>query len=235
MAKPTATQAARALRRHADADKARVLQRFFKTSPGEYGAGDVFIGVVVPATRRVGREFHDLALGEIQKLLHSKVHEDRMLAVVILVRQFERGDAATQARIYAFYLKNARRINNWDLVDVSAAQIVGGFLWEQDRAVLKQLVRSQLLWERRIAVIATFYFIRRRDFSDCLDLCRALLNDEHDLMHKACGWMLREVGKRDANVLRGFLQTYSSRMPRTMLRYAIEKFTPAERQKWLKA
>ncbi|MBY0370462.1 DNA alkylation repair protein [bacterium] len=228
--KPTAKQAAQALRKHADPVKAKVLQGFFKTGPGEYGEGDVFIGVVVPNTRRVAKEFRDLPLPEIKTLLGSKVHEDRLLALVILVLQFEKSDAKGRQQIYDFYLKNTARINNWDLVDVTCAQIVGAHLFDKSRATLHRLAKSKQLWERRIAIVSTFHFIRRDDFSDCLRLCEALLEDEHDLMHKACGWMLREVGKRDSVELLGFIDRHGPRMPRTMLRYAIERL-PVSRRK----
>ncbi len=222
------------LRRIARPEVAAVQATFFKTGPGEYGEGDQFIGVKVPDVRRVARGFRELPLGEIAKLLASPVHEERSAALVLLVDQFGRGDEARRKEIYDFYLASTDRINNWDLVDVSAAAIVGGYLEARSRRVLTTLARSKSLWERRIAVIATHHFIRQRDFADTLALAERLLDDKHDLMHKAIGWMLREVGKRDEAALAGFLQAHCRRMPRTMLRYAIEKFPERERQRYLR-
>ncbi len=224
-------------RRHlaalADADYARGFQRFFKTGPGEYGEGDRFHGIKVPPLRLAARQFHDLPHDEVKKLLDSPMHEERLLALLIWVGQFRRGKPADQKRIYQSYLAATRRINNWDLVDSSAEHIVGAYLFERSRAPLARLARSKSLWERRIAIIATFHFIRRGEFSSTIELAERLLADQHDLIHKAVGWMLREVGKRDEAVLRRFLDEHRHHMPRTALRYAIERFAPSTRAAYL--
>jgi 3-methyladenine DNA glycosylase AlkD len=222
------------LRSLGDEDCARVLRRFFKTGPGEYGEGDTFVGIKVPALRRLAREHQQLDLAEAEALLRSPIHEGRMLALLILVRQFARGDEALRQRIYELYLKNTAHINNWDLVDCSAEHIVGGFLVSRDRGLLDRLAGSSLLWERRIALLAAFHFIKRNDFADTLRLVPKLLGDRHDLIHKAAGWMLREVGKRDFVTADAFLRIHYQRMPRTMLRYAIERFPEERRLQYLK-
>jgi 3-methyladenine DNA glycosylase AlkD len=211
-----------------------ILQGFFKTAAGEYGEGDRFIGVKVPALRTVCRECRDASLDEVVKLLQSPIHEERSLALLLLVEAFERGDAAARRRIYGLYLANTKYINNWDLVDCSARQIVGGWLRDRSKTPLTRLARSTSLWERRIAMIATFDGINRGDFDETFRIADLLLDDEHDLIHKAVGWLLREVGKKDGAAERGFLATRYKRMPRTMLRYAIEKFPEKERQKYLR-
>ncbi len=223
------------LRAGASARDAVFLQRFFKTGPGEYAAGDRFLGVRVPATRRLVREFRALPLADTRKLLRSPIHEERLLALLLLVAAYDRGSAAEQETIYRLYLANTRFINNWDLVDTSAPGIVGRHLATRPRNILFQLAQSPLLWDRRIAVLATFYFIRQGEFSELRQLAERLLTDPHDLIHKAVGWMLREAGKRDETMLRKFLTQHAHQMPRTMLRYAIEKLPPAERQRWLHA
>ena len=204
-------------------------QGYFKTGAGQYGAGDRFLGISVPNLRKVAREFRDLDRDSLLELLHSEWHEERLLALVILVEQFERGDDS----IYALYLANTAFINNWDLVDASAPQIVGGHLATRSRAPLRKLAKSKSLWERRIAIVATYFFIRQKDFDDTLAIADLLLADPHDLIHKAVGWMLREVGKRDRRVLDSFLETRAAKMPRTMLRYAIERFEESERKRYL--
>ena len=221
------------LRHFASAEKARVLQGFFKTGPGEYGEGDRFLGVVVPHIRSVSKEYQDAPLPEVRKLLRSPWHEERLLALLLLVRKFEGGNEVLRKTIYTFYLKSIRFINNWDLVDLTAPKIVGPFLEKRFRRPLYRMVRSDNLWERRIAILATFSFIRQDDFEDALILAEALLEDKEDLMHKAVGWMLREIGKRDEAVLRSFLRKHYRRMPRTMLRYAIERFPESKRKKYL--
>jgi len=213
---------------------AEILQWFFKTGPGEYGEGDMFIGVRVPAIRQLMKEFQDADEGSVLKMLDSAIHEERLLALLILVRQFEKGTPKERARIYRFYLAHTDRINNWDLVDLSAPGIVGGYLLERSRRPLYRLVNEKSLWERRIAILATFTFIRRKEFTDALAIADLLLHDHHDLIHKAVGWMLREVGKRDQAILEAFLATRCRQMPRTMLRYAIEKFPEAKRQRYLR-
>lgn len=217
----------------ADPEKAKRLQRFFKTRKGEYAEGDKFLGIVVPMQRKVAKEFRSLSLMELKKLLHSKWHEERLVALFIMVDQFKRGDAEQRAQLYNFYLSSTTVINNWDLVDSSASYIVGGYLFDRDRSILTKLACSSLLWERRIAVIATLFFISKDQFHDTLKITELLLSDKHDLIHKACGWMLREVGKRDQNVLIHFLEKHAAHMPRTMLRYAIEHFSPEERKHYL--
>lgn len=214
---------------------AKILQRFFKTGPGEYGEGDVFIGIRVPVTRRLAREYRGLPRRDVVALLQSPVHEERLLALHILVNTYERGEAAARREIYDLYLAQLDRVNNWDLVDSSAPYIVGAHLFGRSRKILFGLARSKNLWHRRVAMLATFYFIRQNDFADALRLAERLRDDEHDLMHKAVGWMLREIGKRNVAELRKFLDQHAARMPRTMLRYAIEKLPERERQRYLLA
>jgi len=223
----------RRLRAFADPFRAAFVARFFKTGPGDYGQGDRFLGLQVPQLRGVAREFRSLSLADIRSLLASPWHEERLLALVILVDQFERGDDAQRKAIYALYMASTDRINNWDLVDVSAPQIVGGYLERRSRAPLYRLAKSKSIWERRIAIIATQHFIRLGEFDDTFALAAALLEDRHDLIHKASGWMLREAGKRDHAGLEAFLRENVARMPRTMLRYAIERFPEALRRKYL--
>ena len=204
---------------------------FFKSGPGEYGEGDCFLGVRVPEVRAVAKL--DDGRSDVRGLLQSKWHEERLLALLILVRRFERGDDAVRKVVYEFYLSETRWINNWDLVDVSAYKIVGAWLLDRNRARLRELASSKCLWERRIAIISTFAFIRAGDVGDTFSLAKKLLSDPHDLMHKACGWMLREAGKRDVGALENFLDENRERMPRTMLRSAIEKFPESRRKQYL--
>ena len=222
------------LRTLADSAVAEHSQRFFKTGPGEYGEGDQFRGIRVPVLRKLAREFKSLSLDETVKLLHSKWHEQRLLALLMMVNRFARADEIGKKEVYSAYLENMPWINNWDLVDTTCMHIVGGWLYPRKRTVLYDLAQSEVLWERRIAIIASFYFIKQGDFSDTLKLSKQLLNDSHDLMHKAVGWMLREVGKRDLQVEEQFLKEYYNDMPRTMLRYAIEKFPEDRRQAYLR-
>jgi 3-methyladenine DNA glycosylase AlkD len=214
---------------------AAISARFFKTGPGEYGEGDVFVGVRVPVIRKVAKEFKTLPLSEVEIILHSEIHEERLLALVIMVTQYEKGDSQTKKQIYDLYLANTAHINNWDLVDLSAAHIVGGYLANRSRRPLYRLANSSCLWERRIAVLATFNFIRQDEFDDTLNIAGMLLEDKEDLIHKAVGWMLREVGKRDLAAEEGFLADHAGDMPRTMLRYAIEKLPKPKRQMYLGA
>ena len=228
-------QAARqALRRYATPEKAKIHQWFFKTGKGEYAEGDRFIGVTVPQTRNIVKQFQTLALQDVLTLLVSKIHEDRLLALLILVNQFKCGDAATKKQVVDAYLANLQYVNNWDLVDSSAQYILGAYLQDKNRAVLYKLANSTRLWDRRVAIIATFHFIKYGDLKDTLQLATRLLKDPEDLMHKAVGWMLREVGKRDQNMLEKFLKAHNKNMPRTMLRYAIERFPEKKRQEYLK-
>ena len=223
----------RRLRALGDRDRAEHHKRFFRTGPGQYGEGDRFLGVTVPGIRAVARELKDVGIDTLAGLLQSPWHEARLLALVLLVRAYKRGDAAAREAVYRLYLANTHRINSWDLVDVSAADIVGAHLLDGDRALLDRLARSESLWERRVAIIATAHFIRRDQFDDTLRIAAVLVDDRHDLIHKAVGWMLREVGKRDRAAEERFLRRYASRMPRTMLRYAIERFPAPLRTRYL--
>jgi 3-methyladenine DNA glycosylase AlkD len=222
----------RRLRELAGPERAKTSQSFFKTGPGDYGEGDRFLGVTVPQIRRVAAEFRELSMARIEKLLHSRWHEERLLALVIATGQYARHEAR-RAALFRLYLKNLVHINNWDLVDLSAPLIVGAHLRERSRSLLRRLARSRSLWQRRVAIVATQYFIRKGEFDETLRLAKMLLRDEHDLIHKATGWMLREVGKRDRAALEGFLDDHAAEMPRTMLRYAIERFPPRLRRRYL--
>ncbi len=222
------------LRSLASPETARVQQGFFKTGPGQYGEGDVFLGIKVPIIRDVAKQSKKVTLDTTLELLHSAFHEERLLALLFLMRHFAAGDLQTRQNVYQAYLGNSKWINNWDLVDLSAPHIVGTHLADQPRTPLYQLIRSPSLWERRIAMVATLHFIRQGDFDNTLELAAQLLNDREDLMHKASGWMLREVGKRDRARLEDFLDRYGCVMPRTMLRYAIERFPEELRQSYLK-
>jgi 3-methyladenine DNA glycosylase AlkD len=230
----TVKQVQSRLRKMGDRQKAQGHQRFFKTGPGQYGEGDVFLGVTVPQLRELVKECDGLALNEILELLRSSFHEERLLALLVLNRAYAKGDEASRQSIYEMYLSNTRFINNWDLVDASAPHIVGDFLMRRSRKPLYSLARSRDLWERRIAIVATAHFIRRGDFSDTLKISKLLLADGEDLIHKAVGWMLREVGKRDLESEERFLIEHYKRMPRTMLRYAIERFPQPRRQMYLR-
>mgnify|MGYP002725827153 CR=1 FL=1 len=222
------------LREHADEADATALQRFFKTGPGEYGEGDRFIGVRVPAIRRVAREFRDLPVDDTEALLQSEIHEERFLALVILTEKYRRSSSAgDRARLYGLYLANTQHINSWDLVDTSAEHVVGAYLHGRSRQPLYELACSGSLWERRIAIIATFHFIKKGEFDETLRIAEVLVTDPEDLIHKAVGWMLREVGKRAQSAEERFLNKHYQRMPRTMLRYAIEKFPEGIRQQYL--
>jgi len=209
-------------------------QRFFKTGKGEYGEGDIFLGIRVPLLRRLVKKYGGISIAEVRKLLHSKFHEERLLAVLMLVQLFKSADESVQKQVYDLYLENTEFINNWDIVDISASNIVGAHLHEKDKAPLSDLVQSKNLWERRIAIISTFYFIRQNEFDDTLKIAKILLNDKEDLIHKAVGWMLREVGKREIEFEEEFLQEHYKIMPRTMLRYAIEKFPETSRKMYLR-
>jgi 3-methyladenine DNA glycosylase AlkD len=213
---------------------AAVSQRFFKTGPGEYGEGDIFIGIRVPVLRKLVKEYKDLPVSEIKILLRSPIHEERLLAILLFVRTFEKGNDDIKKTIYDLYLKSTEFINNWDLVDTSAEHIVGQYLMDKSKRPLYRLTKSKNLWERRIAIMATFHFVKRHEFSETLKISNMLLADRHDLIHKATGWMLREIGKRDLETEEIFLKEHYKKMPRTMLRYAIEKFPEKKRQRYLK-
>ena len=208
--------------------------RYFKTGPGEYGEGDIFLGIPVPELRKLSRAYREIPLEAAEKLLKSPIHEERLLALLILVLKYGKSDAGTRKGIYSLYLKNTRFINNWDLVDVSAHYIVGPFLMDRSKKPLYRLAASKSLWERRIAIMATFHYIRQNSYSETLNIAEILISDKEDLIHKAVGWMLREVGKRDLHTEEEFLKPRYKAMPRTMLRYAIEKFPAAKRQRYLK-
>jgi 3-methyladenine DNA glycosylase AlkD len=222
------------LKRLGRVERAKLLQRFFKTGPGEYGEGDVFLGIKVPELRKLARKYQGIPMAEAKQLLRSPIHEERLLALLILVLCYSKGNESTRKKIYELYLKNTRFVNNWDLVDLTAGRIVGAFLDDKDRTVLFDLARSKDLWERRISIIATSHYINQEDFFYTLGIAKILLSDEEDLIHKAVGWMLREVGKRDIKAEETFLKRHYKKMPRTMLRYAIEKFPERKRQRYLK-
>jgi 3-methyladenine DNA glycosylase AlkD len=217
-----------------DAGHAAALQRFFKTGPGEYGAGDRFRGLRVPVLRALAGKYRRLPLAQARELLQAPFHEDRLLALLILIRQFETGDAALRDAIHDLYLDNRRMVNNWDLVDVSAPYLLGRYLEGRPKDLLTRLAASDNLWDRRMAIMATFAFIRQGHFDETLRIARVLLGDGEDLIHKAVGWMLREVGKREVAVAEAFLAEHYRGMPRTMLRYAMEKFPEDRRQAYLK-
>ncbi len=232
----------------ASAQRAKTSAWFFKTGEGEYGQGDIFIGISVPVMRKAAREFRDLGFEEITWLLQSNIHEYRFVALEILVMQYETGlrhaeagsglakagDEKAQKRIFDFYIKNIDRVNNWDLVDTSAPYIVGHYLFSRNKAILYKLAKSKVIWRRRVAIVATQYFISQGKFEDTLALAELLLADTHDLIHKAVGWMLREVGKRSPETLTKFLDKQYLIMPRTMLRYAIERLPAEQKAYYLK-
>ncbi len=222
------------LRKLADKEIAEHSQRFFKTGKGEYGEGDVFLGIRVPVLRQTAKKYIAAPLSVCQGLMKSKYHEERLFALILLVMAYKKADPDGQKRIYHFYLSNTQYINSWDLVDLSAQYIVGDYLRDRDKKMLYQLAVSESLWERRIAIIATLDFIRHNEFSDALAISELLLSDPHDLIHKAVGWMLREIGKRDLAAEEAFLKKHYQKMPRTMLRYAIEKFEEEKRLGYLK-
>lgn len=230
---PSAAAIRQRLRDLADPARVPILQSFFKTGEGDYAAGDVFIGVRVPQLRDVCRECRGAGIDEAAALLRSRIHEERLLALLLLVDAFQRGDEDTRRGIYDFYLANTRYINNWDLVDSSAGQIVGGWLTRRSKTPLTKLARSDSLWERRIAMVATSEFIRRGDLTETFRIADMLIADPHDLIHKASGWMLREAGKRNPAALHRYLRARCRTLPRTALRYAIERFPEAERRRYL--
>lgn len=230
---PSVQSLRRELRSLATEQRRRISQSFFKTGKGEYGEGDIFLGITMPDIRKAIRPYHLLSVSDILSLLHSTYHEERMAALLILVAQFSAGNAKQQECIYTTYLRETRWINNWDLVDASAPSIVGAYLHSRKRDVLERLAHSSQLWERRISIVATYAFIRHGDFPSTLQISRLLLTDKEDLIQKATGWMLREIGKRDLTPLRAFLDAHAAQMPRTMLRYAIERLDPDERRNYL--
>jgi len=222
------------LKKLANPTKAVGVARFFKTGKGEYGEGDVFLGIAVPQIRIVAKQCKDLSLKEIEKLLQSKIHEERLLGLIILVNQFKKADEDKQKQIFDLYLSNTKYINNWDLVDCSAEYIIGGYLVNRSKTILKKLAQSTSIWKKRIAIMATFQFIKQKQHEHTFIIAKILLKDDRDLIHKAVGWMLREVGKRISEAIEEtFLQQHYQQMPRTMLRYAIERFEEKKRKKYL--
>lgn len=232
------------LRLFANVEKATILQRFFKTGKGQYGEGDIFLGVVVPDTRKVAKKFVDLSLPAVKELLYSKFHEERLCALLLLVEKFKKTDEKERKNIFDFYIKNAKQANNWDLVDLSAPKIVGEYLLDKPKDILYKFAISKNLWEKRIAIVSTYTFIKNKKLNDTFKIAEILMNDKHDLIHKAVGWMLREAGKVSMKDEEKFLQKHLPQsnkqsiltgrvkiMPRTMLRYAIEKF-PEDKRKW---
>ena len=222
------------LRKRSNREKAKVQQRFFKTGPGEYAEGDVFLGVTVPESRKLAKQYTELNLKSTQQLLRSDIHEERLIALLILIQQYKRASETSRGRLYRFYVRNMKYVNNWDLVDVSAEHIVGAYLTDKSKEPLHQWAGSNNLWRRRIAMIATFHYIKRNQFKETLTIAGLLLRDEHDLIHKVVGWMLREVGKRDPTLQESFLRRHYQKMPRTMLRYAIERFPDTKRKAFLR-
>jgi 3-methyladenine DNA glycosylase AlkD len=222
------------LRRASNKEQAKILKKFFKTGPGEYAQRDIFLGIKVPILRGLANQYQGLALNEVLKLLKSPIHEERLLSLFILTLKYRQAGGLGKEKICKAYLKHTRYINNWDLVDASAKHILGDFLADKDRGVLYKLAISDLLWERRIAILSTFNFIENNDFGDTLKIAKVLIADSHDLIHKAVGWMLREIGKRKMEVEEKFLKKYYLAMPRTMLRYAIERFPELKRQRYLR-
>ena len=221
------------LQQLADPDKAAILQRFFKTAPGQYGEGDIFLGINAPTLKALVKEYQNISVADAEELLHSDIHEERALALQFWVRLYAQKNPDHKEQIYQRYLANTDWVNNWDLVDVTAPHIVGHYLFQRDRKILFRLAKSGSLWERRISIIATQYFIRQHDFADTVKIAALLINDKEDLIHKAVGWMLREVGNRKISPEEEFLEKHYQQMPRTMLRYAIEKFPEVKRKFWL--
>ena len=222
------------MEKEADKNQAALLQKFFKTGRGEYGEGDIFLGISVPRIRKVAKEFRNIGLEEVQEHLDSEIHEERLAALLILIEQLKKASEDKKKEIFDFYLRNAKnnRINNWDLVDLSCRFIVGEFLLDKERIILYKLATGNL-WERRISIVSTYAFIRKGQLDDTIKISELLLDDKHDLIYKAVGWMLRETGKKDVRVLEGFLNKHYKIMPRTMLRYAIEKFPEKKRKAYL--
>jgi len=221
------------LKAHSRLDKSEILSKFFKTGKGQYGEGDVFLGVMVPEQRTIAKKHKHISLIEIKNLLESKIHEHRLTALLILVEQFKEGDISTKESIFNFYLNNVEFVNNWDLVDLTADKIVGEWLLNNDKALLFELAKSSDLWKRRISIISTFAFIKKGKFNITLEISEMLLNDPHDLIQKAVGWMLRELGKRNQSKEEQFLMRHYKTMPRTMLRYAIERFDQSKRAQYM--
>ena len=229
-----AKQLKKELNKQTNKEKAKILQRFFKTAKGEYGEGDIFLGIKVPELKKTAKQYVSLELKELQELLNSKIHEHRQAALFILTLRFENADEKEKKKLFNLYMKNYNNINNWDLVDLTAHKIAGAYLIDKDKKILYDFAKSNHLWKKRIAMISCYWFIKNSQYVDALKIARILLKDKHDLIHKAVGWMLREIGKRSKKTEENFLKKYYKQMPRTMLRYAIEKFPEPQRQKILK-
>ncbi len=223
----------RETRKYSNKEKAKSSAWFFKTEKGQYGYGDVFVGITVPEMKAISKKFSDISLSEVQKLLDSKIHEERFIGLTILDLKFSKSDEASRKKIFSLYLKNTKNVNNWDLVDTSAYSILGEYLLDKNRDILHKFSKSKSLWERRISIVTTYTFIKKGDFKDTLSISKNLLADKEDLIHKAVGWMLREVGKKDEAVLKKFLKENINKLPRTTLRYAIERFETNERKMFL--
>ena len=224
------------IRANADPAKAKILQNFFKTAKGQYGHGDRFLGVTVPVLRKIAKKYIEMDLDDAIRLLESSYHEERFAALLILMEKFRKSDHHEKEKIFKIYLRNTAHINSWDLVDISAEHIIGAYLEEREKNILFDLAKSNSIWERRISILSTFGYIKKKEYLLTLELAEILINDDQDLIHKAVGWMLREIGKRcSVDVLREFLKEKYKKMPRTMLRYAIERFEEAERIKYLKS
>lgn len=222
----------REIKRSANKEKAQIMQKFFKTGEGEYGFGDIFLGLTVPQSREIAIKYQELSFEEVAELLKSEIHEERLIALLILVHKFQT-DEMLQRRIYEFYMKNVKYVNNWDLVDLSADKIVGAYLSDKPKDVLKKFAKSENIWEKRIAMVATYNFIKNEEYDDALTIAEILVNDKNDLIQKAVGWMLREIGKRNLKSEENFLKKYHKEMGRTALRYAIEKFPEKIRLSYL--
>lgn len=222
----------------ADPEKAKILQKFFKTSKGDYGEGDIFLGLTMPIQRSIAKKYTTLPISKIQKLLNSEIHEHRMISLIILTNKYNKASKEKnlnlQQEIVNFYLKNTKKINNWDLVDISAPNILGDYFLDKDKKIFYDLASSKNLWEKRIAIVSTLTFIKKNKLGDSLKISEILLKDKHDLIHKAIGWMLREVGKQNSEVLLDFLKTHYKELPRTTLRYSIERFPKEKRKEILK-
>lgn len=230
---PILTKLKKRIKLSANKEQAKVLQKFFKTGRGEYGEGDKFLGIKVPVQRKIAKQYSSLCLEDIQLLIKSKIHEERLISLFILIDKYNKGNENEKERIFKLYLKNRKHINNWDLVDLSAPKIIGEHLKNRNKNLLYDFAQSENLWEKRIAILSTYTFIKNLNFKITLDIANILLHDEHDLIHKGVGWMLREVGKKDINVLEEYLNPCYRKMPRTMLRYSIERFPDGKRRKYL--
>ena len=223
------------LQNAASPEKAKIYQRFFKTGKGQYGEGDIFLGITVPETRKIAKKYVELSFSDIVELLKSKIHEERLIALLLLIEKYKKSDNIEKERIINFYLSNTKYVNNWDLVDLSAHQLLGSFIENKDKSVLVKLAKSENLWERRIAIIATYHFIKSEQYAETFKIAEILIEDKHDLIQKAVGWMLREVGKRSLYAEEDFLKQHYKKMPRTMLRYSIERFDAEKRYNYLKS